>query len=51
MDSQKDMESLKNKEIRLNTIKKTGSLEDEESEDENQPTNLTDSSDIDKLES
>ena len=45
------MESLKNKEIRLNTIKKTRSSEDEESEEENQPTNLTDSSDIDKLES
>ena len=45
------MESLNNKEIRLNTIKKTESLEDEESEDENQPIDLTNSSDIDKLES
>ena len=51
LESQKDMESLNNKEIRLNTIKKTESLEDEESEDENQPIDLTNSSDIDKLES
>ena len=44
------MEPLKNKDMMLNTIGRTKSLEDEELED-NQLTDLTDSSDIDNLES
>ena len=44
------MEPLKNKDTMLNTIGRTESLEDEELED-NQLTDLTDSSDIDNLES
>ena len=44
------MESLKNKDIKLNTIRRTESSKDEELED-NQLTSLTDSSDIDNLES
>ena len=44
------MESLKNKDMKLNTIGRTESSEDEESED-NQLTDLTDSLDINNLES
>ena len=44
------MESLKNKDMKLNTIGRTESSEDEESED-NQLTDLTNSSNIDNLES
>ena len=50
LESQKDMDPLKNKNMKLNTIGRTESSEDEESED-NQLTDLTDSSDIDNLES
>ena len=50
LESQKDMDSLKNKDMKLNTIGRTESSEDEESED-NQLTDLTNSSDIDNLES
>ena len=49
LESQKDMEPLKNKNMTLNTIGRTESSEDEESED-NQLINLTASSDIDNLE-
>ena len=50
LESQKDIESLKNKDMKINTIGRSEFSEDEESED-NQLTNLTDSSDIDKKES
>ena len=50
LESQKDIDLLKNKNMTLNTIRRTESLKDEESED-NQLTNLTNSSDIDNLES
>ena len=50
LESQKDIESLENKDMKINTIGRTEFSEDEESED-NQLTNLTDSSDIDKKES
>ena len=50
LESQKDMEPLKNKNMTLNTIGRTESSGDEESEG-NQLTDLTDSSDIDNLES
>ena len=50
LESQKDMEPLKNKNMTLNTIGRTESSEDEESED-NQLIDLTGSSDIDNLES
>ena len=50
LESQKDIDPLKNKNMTLNTIRRTESLKDEESED-NQLTNLTNSSDIDNLES
>ena len=50
LESLKDMEPLRNKNIiMLNTIRRTDSLEDEESED-NQLIDLIDLSDIDKLE-
>ena len=47
LESQKDMEPLKNKNMTLNTRGRMESLEDEESED----NQLTNSSDIDNLES
>ena len=50
LESQKDMDPLKNKNRTLNTIGRTESLKDEDSKD-NQLTDLTDSSNIDKLES
>ena len=50
LESHKDMESLKNKDMKLNTIGRTESSEDEESKD-NQLTDFTDSSNIDNLES
>ena len=50
LESQKDMDSLKNKDMKLNTIGRAESSEDEESKD-NQLTNLIDSLDIDNLES
>ena len=50
LESQKDMEPLKNKNMTLNTRGRIESLEDEESED-NQLTNLIDLSNIDNLES
>ena len=50
LESQKDMDPLKNKNRMLNTIGRTESSEDEDSKD-NQLTDLTDSSDIDNLES
>ena len=50
LESQKDMDPLKNKNRTLNTIGRTESSEDKDSED-NQLTNLTNSSDIDNLES
>ena len=50
LESQKDIDPLKNKNMTLNTIRRTESLKDEESED-NQLTDLTNSSDIDNLES
>ena len=51
LESLKDMEPLKNKNIiTLNTTRRTDSLEDEESED-NQLIDLTDLSDINNLES
>ena len=51
LESLKDMEPLKNKNIiMLSTTRRTNSLEDEESKD-NQLTNLTDLSDINNLES
>ena len=50
LESQKDMDPLKNKNRTLNTIGRTESSEDKDSKD-NQLTNLTNSSDIDNLES
>ena len=50
VESQKDMDLLKNKDMKLNTIGRTESSEDEESKD-NQLTDLIDSLDIDNLES
>ena len=50
LESQKDMDPLKNKNMTLNTIGRIESSEDEESED-NLLRNLIDSSDIDNLES
>ena len=50
LESQKDMDPLKNKNRTLNTIGRTESSEDEDSED-NQLIDLIDSSDIDNLES
>ena len=50
LESQKDIEPLKNKNMTIYTIRKTKSSEDGESED-NQLTDLIDSSDIDNLES
>ena len=50
LESQNDIDPLKNKNMTLNTIRRTESLKDEESED-NQLTDLTNSSDIDNLES
>ena len=50
LESQKDMDSLKNKDMKLNTIGRAESSEDEESKD-NQLTDLIDSLDIDNLES
>ena len=50
LESQKDIDPLKNKNRTLNTIGRTKSSEDEDSED-NQLTDLTNSSDIDNLES
>ena len=50
LESQKDMDPLKNKNRTLNTIGRTEFSEDEESED-NQLIDLTDSLDIDNLES
>ena len=50
LESQKDIDPLKNKNRTLNTIGRTESSEDEDSED-NQLIDLTDSLDIDNLES
>ena len=50
LESQKDIEPLKNKNMTIYTIRKTKSSEDGESED-NQLTYLIDSSDINNLES
>ena len=50
LESQKDMEPLKNKNMMLNSIGRTESSEDAESKN-NQLTDLTNSSDIDNLES
>ena len=50
LESQKDIDPLKNKDMKLNAIGRTESSEDEESED-NQLQDLTDSSDIDNLQS
>ena len=50
LESQKDIDPLKNKNRTLNTVGRTESSEDEDSED-NQLTDLTDSSNIDNLES
>ena len=50
LESQKDIDPLKNKNRTLNTIGRTESSEDEDSED-NQLIDLTDSSNIDNLES
>ena len=50
LESQKDIDPLKNKNRTLNTIGRTESSEDEDLED-NRLTDLTDSSDIDNLES
>ena len=50
LESQKDKEPLKNKNMMINTIGRTKSSQDEESED-NQLTYLTNLSDIDNLES
>ena len=50
LESQKDIDPLKNKNMTLNTIGRTKSSEEEDSKD-NQLTDLTDSSDIDNLKS
>ena len=50
LESQKDIDPLKNKNRTLNTMGRTESSEDEDSKD-NQLTDLIDSSDIDNLES
>ena len=50
LESQKDIDPLKNKDMKLNAIGRTEFSEDEESED-NQLQDLTDSSDIDNLQS
>ena len=50
LESQKDIDPLKNKNRTLNTIGRTEPSKDEDSED-NQLTDLTDSSDIDNLKS